>query len=368
MDFKGDLTNRSVAEILATLAQSGQSGKLRLSRRDGEAAVLFDQGRINYASTRDGRETFGSILIARRTITPRQLEGALDLQRSLGTGSLGSILVDLNMVSRDEVREAVREQISQVLTGLITWQSGHYEFQPLPLALTEYTSLPLSELLPESIGSVATVDEPPPRPDPLPDVSPDDEPAPSASADHLDLLKQISASIQSPALTGELVTQVLEAAHRSFDRAVLFRLRPDGFQGISQIGVEDLDSDANHRFRRLVISVDEPSILSAATDEHAPVLRPLEDHGGDRLLANELGGASPSESVAIPMTTSGRVLALLYADNATSGRPIEGTADLELTVMEVGMSMEKSLLHKRREHYDNLRSFSIPAIGAEFHS
>lgn len=352
MQSSGDLAQWKMADLLSAVAATKQSGKLRLSRREGEAVILFKQGRINYAATRASRETFGGILIAQKKITPRQLETALALQKTLNDKSLGAILVDLNVLSEEAVRNAVREQIAQVVADLLTWDHGHYEFQPMAISWGGYTSLPLSEILPTSdlttgrpVEKMAFQLQHPPKRTAVP----------SPVASHLDLLKQISVEIRSPEITGELLTRVLSIAKEVVDRAVLFIVRPDGFQGIGQAGVYLEGTDVTRRIRGLFIGSDRASILQEATDRRAAIQRPLTALAGDAELTAALGGDPTREAISAPLTASGRVLSVLYGDNATSGEPIESITALEMELSETGLRMERGLLSKRQRHYDTLR-------------
>jgi len=356
MQFSGDLAQWKMADLLSAVADSEQSGKLRLSRREGEAIVLFEGGRINYAATRAGRETFGSILIAQRKITPGQLQTALEVQRTLGNKSLGAILVDLSVLSPEAVRDAVAQQITQVLADLMTWDHGHYEFRPMSISWGGYTSLPLSRVLPPDVPTTGpAADELADRLQEEPPLRPVPATAPAPVVSHLDLLKQISLEIRSPEITGELVTRVLATAREVVDRAVLFLVRPDGYQGIGQAGLRQGRADANQEVRRLFISSNLPSILREATDQRAAIRRPLSTSDGDAELAVALNASRAVESVAAPITTSGRVLSILYGDNLVSGNPLGSTTALETELDKSGLEMEEELLTKRQSHFDALR-------------
>ena len=111
----------------------------------------------------------------------------------------------------------------------------------------------------------------------------------------------------------------------------------------------------SQKIRRLFIASDQPSILREATNQQAPILRPMTDRDGDAELNRALGGRPAMEALAAPITTSGRVLSILYGDNLSSGGPIGATAALEMVLNETGLQMERELLQKRQAHFDTLR-------------
>jgi hypothetical protein len=148
MSFSGDLADRPVAELLTAASESKWSGKLRLSCVQGEGVVLFDRGLVGYAASNALRETFGSILVAQKKISRLQLERALDLQRAMSKKSLGSILVELGVLSREAMNDAVRLQVRRALADLLAWQQGRYEFQPMVVSGGGYVSVSLEEVVP----------------------------------------------------------------------------------------------------------------------------------------------------------------------------------------------------------------------------
>jgi GAF domain-containing protein len=53
------------------------------------------------------------------------------------------------------------------------------------------------------------------------------------------------------------------------------------------------------------------------------------------------------EVIFFPVITEGKVVALLYCDNAISGDPFSETEGLEIFISHAGLALEKSLLQRR---------------------
>ena len=164
----------------------------------------------------------------------------------------------------------------------------------------------------------------------------------------------MALEVRSPAFTGEMVSRVLDMASSVVSRAVLFSCRAEGFFGIGQSGVEIEGANADEVARSLVIPADTMSILRDASETRATARQTLRKEGGDALLVAELGGRTPSQGLAAPIVVNNRVMVVLYGDNLPEDRPIGSILELELLMIQAGMSVENNLLQKRLQHYETL--------------
>ena len=67
----------------------------------------------------------------------------------------------------------------------------------------------------------------------------------------------------------------------------------------------------------------------------------------DRYLVEELGSGVASEIFLGPIISEGKVVAILYGDNAPQKKAIGDTESLEIFLSQAGMAMEKALLERR---------------------
>lgn len=358
MTFTGELNDCRPGDVLAAVAQTEQSGKLRLVRRQDEGLVLFEHGRVLYAATSTVRETLGSILIAQEQITRDQLEAALELQQKTGDKRLGSILVDQGIISGKIVADAVRQQITGALVDLASWRSGRYEFQPMAPVAGEEETLALADLLPKGALSSRKVSR---RLAGHLRKSLGEAPKADDHESRLTLLKKTAMELRSPQFTGELVVTILDFVRQTVRRGVLFLVRPDGCQGLGHVGVDIPDVSINQAIRKLSLPLDEPSLLQEAVERREAVLRTLEPNGVDGMLIEGLGGEIPKFSMAVPMVVSDQVMTVLYVDNLPTDEPIGPVHELELLMIQAGMSIEKNLYFKRIEQYETLRNLDPAA-------
>jgi hypothetical protein len=354
MKVTGDLRQARPGDLLKVLATLELSGRLRLSHAPHEGIVLFNRGRVLYAATSAVRETLGSILVARDLIDGEQLVSALARQKEVDDQRLGAILVESGVVSREIVDSALAEQIRAALTELLSWPGGRYEFRPSSAADEGDALVDVLELIREdhlgpdevtaelearfestSGSRAATAVDPPSR---------------------LALLKRTASEIRSPQFTGELVVKILDFARQTVGRAVLFLVRPEGFQGMGHVGVEIPDVNVNQAVRSLVVPFDRPSLLLEAADRKQAVLRPIADDGRDDSIVRGLGGDVPGSALAVPMVVDERVMTVLYVDNLPGDEAIQPIDELELLMIQAGMSVEKNLYRRRLEQYETLRN------------
>jgi hypothetical protein len=134
VSLTGRLEAFPLPALLHTLDARQLTGKLTLTRADGQALLVFRSGRIIYAASSSVRETFGSILVCRGLVSEPALLEALERQHSSGGGRrLGSVLVELGLADEKTLREVMKQQTEGVLSELVRWQTGFFNFQPLEI-------------------------------------------------------------------------------------------------------------------------------------------------------------------------------------------------------------------------------------------
>ena len=98
-------------------------------------------------------------------------------------------------------------------------------------------------------------------------------------------------------------------------RCVLFAVHPDRFLSIGRVGLDKRRVADAQIGSRLEVSRSEQNILTRATDQQHSVLARLPTSDDDIRILEFLGGSSPSKSVAIPLSSEGQVILVLYGDH-----------------------------------------------------
>ena len=147
MSFAGRF-ELTVPDILQILSLSRKTGKLTLSRLENSAELLFKNGMVIFAACDSTRHTLSNILISQKLLTESALRAALELQHlSSDNKGLGAILIEKEIITHRVLQEALRYQIQQVISELLTWDNGFFRFDMLEIVTDEGVAIEVGELL-----------------------------------------------------------------------------------------------------------------------------------------------------------------------------------------------------------------------------
>jgi hypothetical protein len=129
MALEGTLRDFSFADILQLISLQRKTGVLTLKHEEKLVTISFLDGCIIGATTlnQHTEDRIGLILLKRGDITEAELEGALRRQEET-LQRLGRILIDHHVVEPKTVREALEQQILQIVFRVFRWTDGEYHF------------------------------------------------------------------------------------------------------------------------------------------------------------------------------------------------------------------------------------------------
>jgi hypothetical protein len=168
-----------------------------------------------------------------------------------------------------------------------------------------------------------------------------------ASSEELRRLRVLSERMRDPVMQGETLSLVLDFAAESFSRVAMFMVRDEVAVGIAQRGLSDDGGPNDDEFRQLEVPTRDVEWFSRVLESES-ALRSAPTGDGDRALALRIGRQIPTESYVAPITSGGRVVALLYTDNVPAEKPIGDTTILEIALHEAGLALERALLERAR--------------------
>lgn len=164
----------------------------------------------------------------------------------------------------------------------------------------------------------------------------------------LHLLRGMLQELNNPALGGGIILLVLRFASELMNRAVIFFVKEEEIVGLGQFGMEAVGGiAADERIRRMRIPRNAGSVFEQVLHSWAPLKTVTGSGEWDRYLVEELGGSEASEIFLGPIISEGKVVAILYGDNAPQRRSIGDTESLEIFLSQAGLAMEKALLERR---------------------
>ena len=132
MALVGTIKDFGLADILQLIGLQRKTGVLTLDSGTDRVTVKFLEGAVVGADTsvRDLENLLGSVLVRTGRITEAQLQGTLQIQRNT-LQRLGYILVQQSFISDEDLEEALRIQVSQIVYRLFRWRDGKYQFAPM---------------------------------------------------------------------------------------------------------------------------------------------------------------------------------------------------------------------------------------------
>lgn len=129
MPLVGNIRDFSLSDFLYLVDRGYKTGCLHLSRDTEQAVLFFDKGKLTYASPQQN-EQMSDVLVQVGTITPQQLAQARQAQAGAGNGvTLTQTLIGENIVSQDQIQQALQARVEEYVYGLFGWSEGEFNFE-----------------------------------------------------------------------------------------------------------------------------------------------------------------------------------------------------------------------------------------------
>lgn len=180
------------------------------------------------------------------------------------------------------------------------------------------------------------------------DLGAEPTPAGLRVRDQLGLLKGLLGELANPKESSEISLLVLRLASEYFERAILLLVKRDEIIGLGGFGVTGDKETMSRKVARLKVPFNASKAWKKVIEEKATVVSKSEEETfADADFFHSIGPVIPKECVNIPMVSRGRVIAILYADNAVSGEPLPDLSAIEIFMIQAGIAMERALLERQ---------------------
>ena len=148
MPIIADIEDLAPAELLMVLSLAAKSGRMYATRDDQKIMLVLRRGSIVHAASPATRERLGGILVNRGAISEHDLQRALERQsQQLEPKVLGTVLVEMGLVTSSVIQHAVFSQFETVVRELTAWERGAMDFQPSEVPDTGAMPIDPAELL-----------------------------------------------------------------------------------------------------------------------------------------------------------------------------------------------------------------------------
>jgi cytochrome c-type biogenesis protein CcmH/NrfG len=91
--------------------------------------VHFTRGAIVFAVRRRSTRRLGQLLIRAGRLTQRELDRALELQRTNPAQRLAEILLEMGSVGEEELERQLRFQMEETIYEIMPWTDGYFKFE-----------------------------------------------------------------------------------------------------------------------------------------------------------------------------------------------------------------------------------------------
>lgn len=140
---------------------------------------------------------------------------------------------------------------------------------------------------------------------------------------------------------------VMRVARDCFERGVLFVVKNDAIRGLGGFGAAPRDEKLGLLVRDVMIPLGEPSVFARVALGRKPHVGPWPDDKWARHFLGKIGRFHSTGLAMLPLLTNRETVAVLFGDNADSGRPLGRLAALETFVNQAGIALENAFLQRK---------------------
>jgi hypothetical protein len=133
----------SFGELLGWISMAGRTGTLVVREGKAEKLFTFEKKRLIAATSNLEWERLGSILVRKRLADPPRLKEALASSGKRGV-RLGKALVDLGVLSKEELYYLLILQADTVVFDMFFWETGRFVFYSEIKAFEHLHDLPFT--------------------------------------------------------------------------------------------------------------------------------------------------------------------------------------------------------------------------------
>jgi len=146
--YQSDLAQTPLPEILVKIHRYKAPGVVECHRGNELKRVFVDRGHVIFATTNQITESLGDRLMREGRLTQEQYDESVRRVK-LTQKRHGVTLVEMGLLTHDELFVVVREQIQEILWSIFTWTNGTIAFTPGRDKNLEFVKVDIS--IPEAI-------------------------------------------------------------------------------------------------------------------------------------------------------------------------------------------------------------------------
>src|SRR4030043_602183 len=371
MSLVGRLEDIALSDIFQILSIGRKTGTLVLKGSRGNALIVFKNGLVVRAETDDIDRTLGEDLLNAGIIKDTIFHLASGVKKKLPAKSIPEILYEFGSINKDALEKITRKRIEKVVCQLLFWQDGDFQFElddidpkgkveipdhgwELSKGMSpEYLLVEGARVHDESSQTrlVSTEELTGFKREEVEWEGEWEVQPPPVERKDISSLRALTQELRFPNSASEITLLILRFASDIFQRGVLFMVGDTEIVGLGQFGLDIEKPD--DKIREIILLIQESHFLSKIITEKRLYKGNMGKYSETEEMISEIGGGWPNEIALFPIIAEGRVVALLYCDNLTTGEKISETEGLEIFIDQAGLALEKSLLQRRIQKKEN---------------
>jgi hypothetical protein len=371
MSLVGRLEDIALSDIFQILSIGRKTGTLVLKGSRGNALIVFKNGLVVRAETDDIDRTLGEDLLNAGIIKDTIFHLASGVKKKLPAKSIPEILYEFGSINKDALEKITRKRIEKVVYQLLFWQDGDFQFElddidpkgkveipdhgwELSKGMSpEYLLVEGARVHDESSQTrlVSTEELTGFKREEVEWEGEWEVQPPPVERKDISSLRALTQELRFPNSASEITLLILRFASDIFLRGILFMVGDREIVGLGQFGLDIEKPD--EKIREIILLFEESNFLNKIIMGKRPYKGSIEKDRVTEELINEIDGGWPGEAALFPLIAEGRVVALLYCDNLTTGEKIIETEGLEIFIDQAGLALEKSLLQRRIQEMEN---------------
>jgi len=127
--YQTEIAQTPLPEVLVKIHKYRAPGRLDCRRGEEMKRIYLERGDIIFATTNQIVESLGDMLLTNGHINREQYDESLRRVRQTGKRH-GTVLVEMKILTSEELFHAVRDHIHGILWSIFAWDSGSVGFTP----------------------------------------------------------------------------------------------------------------------------------------------------------------------------------------------------------------------------------------------
>ena len=151
MVTSGSLKSTNLLKILTNAREKSFNGTVTLKGKTGLASITLKDGKVLFVREPRVRSRLGRYLVSRNIITEKELQNALNAQKTKGGSFLGEILIEQAVIEKETLDTAMKTVAEESLMHLFSWEEGLFSIEE-----EEITGEPVGDIAYEEIAQKAS--------------------------------------------------------------------------------------------------------------------------------------------------------------------------------------------------------------------